>query len=180
MSFGVLPAFQAAASSVTTTLKEGGRTSTGRQRLRRAIVIAEISVALPLLVAAGLGVLGTRRFLSGPQGYDPDGVLTMKLVLPAQAYADDASRRQFVANAIDAIHGIAGVESAAAINNMPTSGSNASRTIEVEGQPAPNPSELPSVDFRTATAEYFSTLRIPILRGRGFTSADRDGAPHRS
>lgn len=139
-------------------------------------VIAEISIALPLLVAAGLGVLGTRRFLTGPQGYDPDGVLTMKVVLPERVYPDDASRRQFVANAIDALHSIAGVEQAAAINNMPTSGSNSSRTIEIEGHPAPDSSSPPSVDFRNPTAEYFSTLRIPVLRGRNFTSADRDDA----
>jgi putative ABC transport system permease protein len=176
--FGLLPALQAAASSVTETLKHGGRTSTGRQGLRRAIVIAEMSIALPLLVAAGLGVLGTRRFLTGPQGYDPDGVLTMKVVLPERIYADDASRRQFVANAIDALHGIASVEQAAAINNMPTSGANASRTIEIEGHPAPDSSSSPSVDFRTPTTEYFSTLRIPVLRGRNFTSADgEDAAP---
>ena len=71
-------------------LKEGGRTATGRQRLRRAIVIAEMAIALPLLVAAGLGVIGTNRFLNGPQGYDPDGLLTMKLVLPERTYPDDA------------------------------------------------------------------------------------------
>jgi putative ABC transport system permease protein len=172
--FGLLPAFQAARSSVTETLKEGGRTSTGRQRLRRAIVVAEISIALPLLVAAGLGVLGTRRFLTGPQGYDPDGLLTMKLVLPDRVYPDDVSRRQFAANAVDALHGIAGVEYAAAVNNMPTSGSNASRTIEVEGHPSPDPVNLPSVDFRTVTPEYFSALRIPVLRGRAFISTDRE------
>ena len=174
--FGLLPALQAAGSSVTETLKQGGRTSTGRQGLRRAIVVAEISIALPLLVAAGLGVLGTRRFLTGPQGYDPDGVLTMKVVLPERVYPDDASRRQFVANAIDALHSIAGVEQAAAINNMPTSGANSSRTIEIEGHPAPDSSSPPSVDFRNPTAEYFSTLRIPVLRGRNFTSADREDA----
>jgi len=174
--FGLLPALQAAGSSVTETLKQGGRTSTGRQGLRRAIVVAEISIALPLLVAAGLGVLGTRRFLTGPQGYDPDGVLTMKVVLPERVYPDDASRRQFVVNAIDALHSIAGVEQAAAINNMPTSGANSSRTIEIEGHPAPNSSSPPSVDFRNPSAEYFSTLRIPILRGRNFTSADREDA----
>jgi putative ABC transport system permease protein len=174
--FGLLPALQAAAASVTETLKQGGRTSTGRQGLRRAIVIAEISIALPLLVAAGLGVLGTRRFLTGPQGYDPEGVLTMKIVLPERIYADDVSRRQFVAKAIEGLHGIAGVEQAAAINNMPTSGSNSSRTIEIEGRPAPDSSSPPSVDFRTATAEYFWTLRIPVLRGRNFTSADREDA----
>ena len=72
--FGLLPALHASRTRVSEALKEGGRSSTGRQLLRRGIVVAEISIALPLLVAAGLGVLGTNRFLNGPQGYDPDGV----------------------------------------------------------------------------------------------------------
>ncbi len=176
--FGLLPAFQAAGASVTDTLKEGGRTSTGRQGLRRAIVVVEISIALPLLVAAGLGVMGTHRFLNGPQGYDPDGVLTMKLVLPERVYPDDLSRRQFAAKAIDALKAVAGVEQVAVVNNMPTSGANSSRAIEIEGRTAVDPNDPPSVDFRTATAEYFSTLRIPVARGRSFTNADReDSAP---
>jgi putative ABC transport system permease protein len=176
--FGLLPALQAAGSSVTETLKEGGRTSTGRQRLRRAIVVAEISIALPLLVAAGLGVIGTSRFLTGPQGYDPDGLLTMKLILTDREYPDGESRRQFVANALDAVRGIAGVRDAAAINNMPTSASNSSRAIEIEDHPVLDSNNLPSVDFRAATPTYFSTIGIPVLRGRAFTSADReDGQP---
>ena len=111
--FGLLPALQASRSQVSEALKEGGRSSTGRQLLRRGIVIAEISIALPLLVAAGLGVLGTNRFLNGPQGYDPDGVLTMKLVLPDRTYHDAASQRRFVERAIDALAAVPGVEHAA-------------------------------------------------------------------
>jgi putative ABC transport system permease protein len=172
--FGLLPALQSSRSSVTETLKEGGRTSTGRQTLRRAIVILEISIALPLLVAAGLGVLGTQRFLTGPQGYDPDGLLTLKLILPDRTYPDAAARRLFATKATDALRAIPGVQYAAAINNMPTSGSNASRTIEVEGHPPSDPKNPPAVDFRTSSADYFAALKIPILSGRGFTSADRE------
>jgi putative ABC transport system permease protein len=174
-AFGLAPALQSASASVTETLKEGGRTSTGRQRLRRTIVMAEIAIALPLLVAAGLGVLGTLRFLNGPQGYDPDGLLTMKIVLPERVYPDASSRRLFVTKAIDALHAVGGVESVAAINNIPTSGGNGSRAVEIEGRPPADPHNLPTVDFRSATLEYFTTLRIPVLRGRGFTSADREG-----
>ena len=97
----MLPALQASRSKVSDALKEGGRTATGRQLLRRGIVVAEMSIALPLLVAAGLGVLGTNRFLNGPQGYDPDGMLSMKLVLPERTYPDAAARRRFV----DRAHG---------------------------------------------------------------------------
>ena len=128
--FGVLPALRASRAQVSSTLKEGGRSATGRQLLRRGIVVAEIAIALPLLVAAGLGVIGTNRFLNGPQGYDPDGLLTMKLVLPERTYPDDATRRRFVERAIDALAAVPGVTQAGAINNAPASGSNASREFE--------------------------------------------------
>lgn len=172
--FGLLPALQSARAPVTETLKEGGRTSTGRQTLRRAIVILEMSIALPLLVAAGLGVSGTQRFLTGPQGYDPDGLLTMKLILPDRTYPDGAARRLFVAKATDALQRMGGVEQVVAINNMPTSGGNSSRAIEIDGHPPADRNNLPSVDFRAATVGYFSALRIPLLRGRDFTPADRE------
>jgi putative ABC transport system permease protein len=172
--FGLLPALQASRSPVSDALKEGGRTATGRHLLRRGIVVAEISIALPLLVAAGLGVLGTNRFLNGSQGYDPDGVLTMKLVLPSRTYQDDGSRRRFVTRAMDAVAGVPGVERAAAINDPPASGGNASQAIEIDGHPAPDPRNPPIVDNRVATADYFTVLKIPIQRGRGFTPADRE------
>ena len=174
--FGILPALQASRSRVSEALKEGGRSSTGRQLLRRGIVIAEIAIALPLLVAAGLGVIGTNRFLNGPQGYDPAGVLTMKLVLPPRLYADAASQRRFVERAMEALAAVPGVERAAAVNNPPASGGNSSRAIEIDGHPAPDPKNPPVVDNRIATPGYFDVMRIPILRGRGFTAADRDGA----
>ena len=174
--FGVLPALQAARSKVSESLKEGGRTTTGRQLLRRGIVVAEMAIALPLLVAAGLGVLGTNRFLNGPQGYDPDGMLTMKLVLPERTYPDDAARRRFVDRAIEAAASVPGVEGAAAVNSPPADGSNSSRPIEIDGHPSPDPRNPPAVDNRTVTPDYFRVMRIPIQRGRGFTAGDRDGA----
>jgi putative ABC transport system permease protein len=173
--FGLLPALHASRTHVSEALKEGGRSSTGRQLLRRGIVIAEISIALPLLVAAGLGVLGTNRFINGPQGYDPDGVLTMKLVLPDRTYHDPAAQRRFVERAMDALTAVPGVEHAAVVNNPPASGSNSSRVIEIDGHPAPDPKNLPEVDNRMATADYFTVMRIPIRAGRGFSSADREG-----
>jgi putative ABC transport system permease protein len=173
--FGVLPALQAARSRVSEALKDGGRT-TGRQVLRRAIVVAEMSIALPLLVAAGLGVIGTNRFLNGPQGYDPNGLLTMKLVLPERTYADDAARRRFVERAMDTLGSVPGVEHAAAVNNLPAAGSNSSRKIEIDGRPPVDPKDPPVVDNRVTTTDYFTTMRIPMVRGRAFTNADREGS----
>jgi putative ABC transport system permease protein len=172
--FGLLPALQAGRGSVSETLKEGGRTATGRQLLRRGLVIGEIAIALPLLVTAGLGALGTRQFLSGPQGYDPDGLLTMKLVLPDRAYPDPASQRLFIDKAIAAVEPIAGVSRVSVVNNPPASGGAASRRVDIDGHPAPDPNHLPIVDMRAATPGYLSTMRIPLVSGRDFTTADRE------
>ena len=174
--FGLLPAIQAARARVSDALKEGGRTATGRQLLRRSLVVVQMSIALPLLVAAGLGVIGTNTLLNGPQGYDPDGLMTMKLVLPERTYPDDATRRRFVNRAVEALQAVPGVQYASAANALPASGSNSSRSIEIDGQPIPDPRNRPTVDNRLITAGYFDALRIPIKRGRGFTSADREDA----
>jgi putative ABC transport system permease protein len=174
--FGALPAVQAARSPVVETLKDGGRTSTGRHFARRAIVVIEMTIALPLLVAAGLGVLGTNRFLNGPQGYDPDGVLTMKLSLPTRAYPDNTAWRGFVKRAVDAIAAVPGVQQVSVINNAPGTGSNSSRVIEIDGHPASDPQHPPEVANLIVTPGYFETMQIPVGRGRAFTSVDRDGA----
>jgi putative ABC transport system permease protein len=172
--FGLLPAVQSARGKVSDALKEGGRSSTGRQLLRRSIVIAEIAIALPLLVAAGLGVLGTNRFLNGPQGYDPDGVLTMKIVLPDRTYPDDAARRTLVERTVREVAAVPGVTHAVVVNNPPASGSSASRAIEIDGHPAADPKNLPSVEYRVITPDFFDVLRVPLLKGRAFNTADRD------
>jgi len=174
--FGLLPAFQAARSRVADALKEGGRSATGRQLLRRAIVVAQLSIALPLLVASGIGVIGTNRLLNGPQGYDPDGLLTMKLFLPERNYPDDDARRRFVARALDGVAAVPGVQHATVANSLPASGSNAAVAFEIDGQPVDDWRNLPTVDNRTVGADHFATLRIPLKRGRGFSEADRDGA----
>ena len=173
--FGLLPALQAARPRVAEALKEGGRTSTtGRQRLRRSLVVAEISLTLPLLVAAALGVLGTNRLLNGPQGYDPNGLLVMKIVLPDRTYTTDAVRRQFVMRSLDSFATIAGIETAAAVNSLPAGGGNRTRAVEIEGHPAADPKVAISVDWRQTTRDYFSTMRMPIREGRAFTIADRE------
>jgi putative ABC transport system permease protein len=175
--FGLVPAIQASRPRLAESLKEGGRSSTvgaGRLRLRRTLVVAEIALALPLLVAAGLSVLSVHRFLNGPQGYDPSGLLTMQTVLPEGRYADDGSRRRFAEAAVEQLRAIPGVQAAAAINIMPTVGGNSGRSIEIDGKPNPDPANPPAVDYRVATPDLFTVLRIPILKGRGFSTSDRE------
>ena len=177
--FGLLPAFQASRPKLSEALKEGGRSATAgrhRQRLRRGLVIAEIALSLPLLVASGMSTIGAERFLNGPQGYDPSRLLVLHAALPDAKYSDDASRRRFASDATDRLAQLPGVESAAATNIIPSEGGNAGRSIEIDGRPNPDPANPPTVDYRTVTPGFFETMRIPVVRGRRFTIADREDA----
>ncbi|HSL21169.1 MAG TPA: ABC transporter permease [Vicinamibacterales bacterium] len=177
--FGLLPALQATRRRLVESLNEGGRgtgAGAGRQRLRRGLVVAEIALALPLLVAAGLSVMGTYRFLNGPQGYDPDQLLTLKLVLPEARYPDAEARRQFTARALAELRGVPGVTHVAAANVTPSAGSGAVRQIEIDGRPSEERRTAPRVDWRVITPAYLETMRIPMLQGRSFTTADREGS----
>jgi putative ABC transport system permease protein len=120
--FGTIPALQASRPRLAETLKEGGRAATTgrrRQRLRRALVVAEITLALPLLVASGMGSLGAHRFLYGNQGFNPDGLLTMQVVLPDGKYGHDDPRRTFTNDVVSRLQALPGVQAAAAMNVIP-------------------------------------------------------------
>ena len=178
--FGALPALQMSRGQVADALKSDGRTgsSPGRQRLRRALVVAEIALAMPLLVAALLSVRSVTRYLADWQGYDPNGVLMFKLALPEARYADTESRQQFAAASIDALNAVPGVSGAALANVLPAGDSNTSHRVEIAGHPIPEGTLAPAVDYRTVTAGYFEVMRTPLLSGRAFTAADRlDTAP---
>jgi len=173
--FGTLPAWQMARGIVGDALKSDGRTGAGprRQRLRRALVVAEIALALPLLVAATLSVSTVTRSLGGWQGYDPTNVLTVRAALPERRYPDADSRARFVTAALDAIARTPGVRDQAAANTLPAIDSNATTMIELPGRPVVERSKAPRVDFRAVSPRLFDVLRIPVVSGRAFTTGDQ-------
>jgi putative ABC transport system permease protein len=175
--FGLVPALQASRPKLAESLKEGGRAASAgsaRVRLRRGLVVAEIALALPLMVASGLSAVTVHRFLNGPQGYTPDGVLAMSVVLAEQTYSGDVQRRRFATEVVERMQTLPGVTMAAAVNIAPAVPNNSGRTIEIDGRPNLDPLNLPHVDYRVATPGLFDTLRIPILSGRSFTGGDRE------
>ncbi|HXW07019.1 MAG TPA: ABC transporter permease [Vicinamibacterales bacterium] len=177
--FGLVPALQASRPRLAETLKEGGRSDSaggGRVRLRRGLVVAEMALALPLLVASGLSAVTVHRFLNGPQGYNPDGVLAMSVVLSDEPYGDDDARGRFARLVVEGLRTVPGATSAAAANVAPGVANNSGRSIEIDGRPNLDPLNLPHVDYRVATPGFFDTLGIPILAGRGFLETDRQAA----
>jgi len=176
--FSLLPAVQTSRPALTSALRDGGRSVTAgtrRHRLRRALVVVEIALALPLLIASGLAVTGAQRFVNGDQGYDPDGLLKVRIQLTETAYPDADSRRQFAEKLLVEARRQPGVEMAATSLVLPSSQSNYVRSLWIDGRPT-KPEEAPRVNFRTVSADYLRVMRIPVLEGRGFTEADRQDA----
>jgi putative ABC transport system permease protein len=175
--FGLLPAWHSSRPRIADTLKSGGRSIAGsRNRLRRTLAIAEVALALPLLVAAGLSAVGVNRFLNGPQGYNPDGVLTMRAVLSEGRHPDAAAWRRFAEQAVDRLAAMPGIEAAAAANALPSMPTGASREIEIDGQALPETGRRPIARYNLVTPRLFDVMQQPVVSGRAFTAADRDGS----
>ncbi|HXV62242.1 MAG TPA: ADOP family duplicated permease [Vicinamibacteria bacterium] len=174
--FGLLPAWRASRPDLTASLKEGGRASSRgreRQRGRSLLVVTEVALTLMLLVASGLSIRGAIRLTQSDQGYDPDGLMTMEVALPETKYDEEEARLQFYRALVEGARQLPEVVSADCVNILPSSGSNTSRDIEIEGQPVENPSERPHVQYRVITDSFFETMRIPIFSGRTFDGGDR-------
>ena len=175
--FGVLPALRASRPELSSSLKEGGRGSAGRGRALQGFVVAQVALALALLVSAGLSTRGAMRLLTQHDGYEPRGVMTFAVVLPEDAYPDDASRKQFYQRTLERVQALPLVEVAAYSTAIPFSSGSGRRPVEVEGRPVTSASERPEIDSRTITPDYLKVLRVNLTRGRGFSDADRDSAP---
>ncbi|HKD90516.1 MAG TPA: ABC transporter permease [Terriglobales bacterium] len=173
--FGAAPALQTSSIAPETDLKEGsGRTigSGATRRLRSGLVVAQVSLALVLLVAAGLMIKSFARLQQTSLGFNPDHVLTMQLFLPRNHYPKDPERMRFVEQVLTAIKPLPGVQSAGAVNFLPLTGFWGTLPISTpNAPPAPVP-QWPTADYRIASDDYFRTMQIPLLRGRFFNSSD--------
>jgi putative ABC transport system permease protein len=177
--FSVFPALQASRPNVVTALREGGRSLAGGRSgrvVRSALVIAQLAVAVPLLVATGFTGSAARQFAMGPQGYDPDGLITMRTFLDEATHQEAESRKQFAEQLIDGASRLPGVESAATASFVPSGDSNATRELLVEGRPDDGAGRRPRAAYRVVSSRYFDTMRIPLTAGRAFTAGDNADA----
>lgn len=176
--FGVAPAWQISRLDRYELLKEGGRANTGslaRQHLRTGLVIAEVALALVLLVGAGLFLRSLAALEEVSPGFQPNGVITASVSLPRTRYADAGKRTLFYHGVLSNLAAMPGVTSVAAGLPMPFSGNNSSASFGVEGRPSPPGDPGPHGDIGLVSPDYFATLKVPIRKGRVFTDADRQG-----
>jgi putative ABC transport system permease protein len=141
------------------------------------LVVAEIALALMLLIGAGLMIKSFLRLQQGDLGLNPQNVLTAQVMLPQYKYPDAQKRLAFLQGVMQRLKTLPGVESAGAINFLPLSGFWGTASFSIEGRPLPKPGEEPGADNRVITPQYLRAMGIRLIRGRDFTERDREGSP---
>jgi putative ABC transport system permease protein len=178
--FGLAPALHATKASVHSHLKEGGRTATGgtgTNRWRAVLAVAEVSLALILLVGAGLMMKSLYRLLSVDPGFQPDRVLFMDMSLRTSQYDKDPAILNFWQQVLDRVRALPGVTSAALGVGVPMSDEHWRTDVTLEAMMLPKPGSFPHPDMHVVSPGYVGTLGIRLLSGRAFTDADNENAP---
>ena len=179
--FGVAPAGHVRITDLRAILNESERAGVGKQArtLRNILVVSEISLALLLLMGAGLFVRSLSRLSAVSLGFSDDHILVADLQVPppSAAPADAHRNMDFYDYTLRELHSLPGVRSVAAASTLPVSGQGAVIHFNIQGRPPRNGSEYIMANYRTISSEYFQTLRIPLLQGRWIESTDRENTP---
>ena len=172
---GLIPALHASRSDPHSSLQQNSRTTAGgHQMTRRTLVVAEVAIALVLLVSAGLLLRSVQRIFSIPPGFDPSHLLTMQVQEYGHRFDKDADRARFYEQALQAVRQVPGVEGATFTSQLPLSGDSDAYGVEFESRP----DDLSVAGYRySVDPHYFDVMKLPLLRGRFLSDRDRAGAP---
>jgi putative ABC transport system permease protein len=173
---GLVPALIASRADPQQALKEGSRTATGagtRQRLRHALVVGEVALALMLLVGTGLMVRSFLGLIGSDQGYRVEQAMTMELTLPNARYKTDEQRAAFYRTLLDRVQELPGVRAAGVTSAPPPAWNDHSTRFILEGEPKPQRGDPAHQErMRIVSEDYFTALGLPVRRGRAFTRHD--------
>jgi putative ABC transport system permease protein len=173
--FGLAPALEASRVDLGESLKETSRGNAGSsrgRRLRDALVVAEVGLALVLLVGAGLMVRSFQRLQAVDPGFEASNLLTLRVLLPSATYSEDAKVIAFFRQAVANFRTLPGVRSASAVSALPFADIGSSTGFTIAGRPAPPPGATLYTDVRVVDEEYFRTMDIPVIAGRTFTAQE--------
>jgi predicted permease len=178
--FGLAPLLHLGDSAVAAAIREGGTRSTPsatRHRVRRALVIGEIGLAVMLVVGAGLLLRSFRNLTTVDAGFDAHGLTTFGVVMPTAVYSDAQRRATFTADLVAKLKAIPGVQAATAMTGLPPYRQVNANDTDLENVAQGPNLPIQNIDYyNSATVDYFSAMKIPIVKGRGFTTADVAGA----
>jgi putative ABC transport system permease protein len=179
--FGLVPALQFSKANLTDTLRQGGQRSVGagHRRLTNGLVVTEVALSMMLLIAAGLLLRSFDQLLSVEPGFDPEGVLTLQVELPmATTYPSQDQRDRFFADLLERIDANPQVISSSITNAPPMGEGGFATSFAVPDQPDLSTEGGLGADLQVIDPQYFSTMRIPLMRGRVFTAFDSRSAPN--
>jgi len=180
--FGLAPTLWATRGEMNSSLKgEGRRSTTGRMQgyMRDGIVVAEVALAVILLVSAGLLIRSFLHLMTVDRGFDPENVLTLNISLPESRYQSARPMIEFEEQALDRLRVAPGVKSAGSVFGLPLGHWLIGGDFTVEGQPPLAPGSQPFIATKAVVGgDYFRTIGIPLLRGRYFDAHDSEAAPH--
>jgi putative ABC transport system permease protein len=185
--FGLIPALHSATPHLSESLKEGGRgtsSGTGSHRVRSALVVTEVAVALMLLVGAGLLIRSLRTLMHVDPGFRSDHLLTLRVSLPQEKYKEDPKVIAFYDRLFERLRSLPGVLSVGAISNLPMANSQSSGSVFIEDTSVHVDTRLPATgtpyietDQRPVSPGYFEALNIPLISGRRLSDSDNANAP---
>ena len=181
MLFGLAPAIGAARENLVDSLKEGSQKSGGSRispRLRNALLVSQVALALVLVVSAGLLTRTLFQLLGADGGFNAERVLTFQLPLPTLKYADQDHIVTLFQNVLERLRAMPGVQSAGIGETVPLGGEGESTVIRTPDHPAASQKEMPFANFTIISPGYFSAIGTPLLRGRDFQETDtKDSMP---
>jgi putative ABC transport system permease protein len=179
--FGLVPVFHSLGKSLRAPLQDGGKTSAGTtsgQRTRSTLVVAEIAIALVVLVGTGLMIQSFRRLLDVNPGFRSSGLLTARYTLTSARFPQETQALSLHRRLLEQVAALPGVEGAAIVSELPMgAGLNLSGDVNIEGRVL-GPNEAPPVTgWRMVSPDYFKTMEVPLRQGRAFSTADDENAP---
>jgi putative ABC transport system permease protein len=177
--FGLVPAIAAARENLVDSLKEGSQKSGGSRispRLRNALLVSQVALALVLVVSAGLLTRTFFRLLGADGGFNAERVLTFQLPLPVSKYSEQDHIVTLFGNVLRRLRAIPGVQSAGIGETVPLGGEGESTVIRMPDHPAATQKEMPFANFTVISPGYFSAIGTPLLRGRDFQETDTTDA----
>jgi putative ABC transport system permease protein len=177
LAFGLAPAIQASRLGPSHDLQHASRrTAGGRERTRAALVVAEVALALVLLVGSGLLLRSVQRLFAVSSGFDSSGLVTMQVQVASRRFAENDARQRFFDDALDAVQRVPGVEQAAYTSLLPLSGDRDEYGAHFDAT-ADQPARSYSVFRYAVSPAFLETMRIPLRRGRLIAEGDRAGSP---
>ena len=174
LTFGLVPVLSLARVHPNEVIKEGGRGNTGGRgaaAVRSALVVVELALAVTLLVGAGLLIKSFAKVNEQSPGFEPAGLVSVRIALPDNRYPDRQAQTAFIDRLLERVRALPGVEAVGMTSLLPFSNQGSQSSYNIEGRPVPPGEQGPHGHIRTVDEGYFAAMKVPVLRGRTFDPA---------